>query len=105
MIVHIYPSVLQAVSGRGYAGCLERLFPGYRGGVMQDPASELPRIPIPRTSVNKGMKKGAGMFSFGSLLPYGSIASHGARAMPPHAMSSRPAYLCRHYLGTNVQIV
>jgi hypothetical protein len=24
MIAHIYPSVLQAVSGRGYAGCLER---------------------------------------------------------------------------------
>ena len=23
MIAHIYPSVLQAVSGRGYAGCLE----------------------------------------------------------------------------------
>jgi hypothetical protein len=25
---------------------------------MQDPVSELPRIPIPRTSVNKGKKKG-----------------------------------------------
>jgi hypothetical protein len=25
---------------------------------MQDPASELPRIPIPRTPVNKGKKKG-----------------------------------------------
>ena len=23
MIAHIYPSVLQGVSGRGYAGCLE----------------------------------------------------------------------------------
>jgi hypothetical protein len=28
MIAHIYPSVLQAVSGRGYAGCLERVFSG-----------------------------------------------------------------------------
>jgi hypothetical protein len=28
MIAHIYPSVLQAVSGRGYARCLERLFSG-----------------------------------------------------------------------------
>jgi hypothetical protein len=28
MIAHIYPSVLQAVSGRGYAGRLERLFSG-----------------------------------------------------------------------------
>jgi hypothetical protein len=26
MIAHIYPSVLQAVSGLGYAGCLERVF-------------------------------------------------------------------------------
>ena len=25
---------------------------------IQDPASELPRIPIPRTSVNKGKKQG-----------------------------------------------
>jgi len=37
MIAHIYPSVLQAVSGRGY--------------------SELLRILIPRTSVNKGKEK------------------------------------------------
>jgi hypothetical protein len=28
--------------------------------VMQDPASELPRTPIPRTSVNKGIRKGRG---------------------------------------------
>jgi hypothetical protein len=27
---------------------------GYWGVVMQDPACELPRIPIPRTPVNKG---------------------------------------------------
>jgi hypothetical protein len=31
MIAHIYPSVLQAVSGRGYAGCLERVFSGVAG--------------------------------------------------------------------------
>ncbi len=31
MIAHIYPSVLQAVSGRGFAGCLERVFPGVAG--------------------------------------------------------------------------
>jgi hypothetical protein len=31
---------------------------GYWGVVMQDPASELPRITIPRTPVNKGKKKG-----------------------------------------------
>jgi hypothetical protein len=61
MIAHIYPSVLQAVSGRGYAGCLDRCFQGYRGEAMQDLGYELPRIPIPRTSVNKGMKKGRGV--------------------------------------------
>ena len=53
MIAHIYPSVLQAVSGRGYAGCLEGCFQGYRGEAMQDLGYELPRIPIPRTRVNK----------------------------------------------------
>src|SRR5215203_569296 len=29
-----------------------------RTGDMQDPATELPRMPLPRTRVNKGMKKG-----------------------------------------------
>ena len=57
MIAHIYPSVLQAVSGRGYAGCLEGCFQGYRGEAMQDLGYELPRIPIPRTSVNKPLYK------------------------------------------------
>jgi hypothetical protein len=31
---------------------------GCRGVVVQDLANVLPRIPIPRTSVNKGKKKG-----------------------------------------------
>jgi len=53
MVAHIYPSVLQAVSGRGYAGCLDGCFQGYRGEAMQDLGYELPRILIPRTSVNK----------------------------------------------------
>jgi hypothetical protein len=53
MIAHIYPSVLQALSGRGYAGCLEVCFQGYRGASMQDLGYELPRIHIPRTRVNK----------------------------------------------------
>jgi hypothetical protein len=57
MIVYIYPSVLQALSGRGYAGCLERVFSGVGGEAMQDPGYELPRIPIPRTWVNKGKEK------------------------------------------------
>jgi hypothetical protein len=52
MIAHIYPSVLQALSGRGYAGCLDVCFQGYRGEAMQDLGYELPRNPIPRTRVN-----------------------------------------------------
>ena|SRR5215217_956422 len=61
MIAHIYPSVLQAVSGRDYAGCLDGCFQGYRGEAMQDLGYGLPRILIPRTPVNKGMKKGRGL--------------------------------------------
>jgi hypothetical protein len=56
MIAHIYPSVLQAVSGRGYTGNLDGCFQGYRGGDMQDLGYELPRIPIPRTWVNSGVR-------------------------------------------------
>jgi hypothetical protein len=54
MIAHIYPSVLEAVSGRGYAGCLDGRFQGYRGEAIHDLGYELPRIPIPRTPVNRG---------------------------------------------------
>ena len=50
--------MLQALAGRGYAGCLESVILGYRGASMQDLGYELPRILIPRTSVNKGKKKG-----------------------------------------------
>jgi hypothetical protein len=62
MIAHIYPSVLQAVSGRGYAGCLDGCFQGCRGEAIQDLGYELPRIPIPRTPVNKAQRK-RGRFS------------------------------------------
>jgi hypothetical protein len=53
MIPDIYPSVLQAVSGGGYAGCLDGCFQGWRGEAIQDLGYELPRIHILRTSVNK----------------------------------------------------
>ena len=68
MIAHIYPSVLQAVSGRGCAWCLEVCFQGYRGGGMQDLGYELPRILIPRTPVNKGKKKGQSVLAPALLL-------------------------------------
>src|SRR5215212_4041332 len=61
MIAHIYPSVLQALVGRGRTRRLEGELQGYRGGVMQDPGYELRRIPIPRTWVNRGQEKGPGL--------------------------------------------
>ncbi len=66
MIVHIYPSVLQAISGRGYAGCLGRCFQGYGGEAMQDLGYELPRISIPRAWVNKAYTRCAGLFGMAS---------------------------------------
>jgi hypothetical protein len=57
MIAQIYPSVLQAALGRGYAGCLEWVILGVSGRAMQDRGYELPRIPIPRTLVNKGKQR------------------------------------------------
>ena len=68
MIAHIYPSVLQAVSGRGYAGCLDGCFQGYRGEAMQDLGYELRRIPIPRTLVNKGKKTRKGRYKLRPFL-------------------------------------
>src|SRR5215213_1894661 len=54
---HIYPPLLQALAGRGVAGCGRGGFRGYRGGAMHDPACELPRIPILRGSVNRSKKE------------------------------------------------
>jgi hypothetical protein len=54
MVAHIYPSVLQALAGRGRTERLEGEIAGDRGEAMQDLGYELPRIPIPRTPVNKG---------------------------------------------------
>jgi len=63
MIAYIYPSVLQPVSDRGYARCLDGCIQGYRGEAMQDLGYELRRIPIPRTWVNKGKKEGRGIYA------------------------------------------
>src|SRR5215207_4678224 len=59
-IPHIYPWVLQALAGRGYAGCLGRVILGCGGAAMQNPGYELPRILIPHTLVNKAKKKSKG---------------------------------------------
>jgi hypothetical protein len=45
MIAHIYTSVLQAVSGRGYARCLDGCFQGYWGEAMHYLGYELLRTP------------------------------------------------------------
>ena len=63
MIAHIYSSVLQAVAERGYAECLDGCFQGCGGEAMQDLGYELPRVPIPRTWVNKGKEKGQGCYT------------------------------------------
>jgi hypothetical protein len=48
-------------------------FMGYWGVVMQDLACELPRNPIPRNRVNKGMKKGRTCQTLLLLLVAGSL--------------------------------
>jgi hypothetical protein len=50
MVAHIYPSVLQALAGRGRTERLEGEIVGDRGEAMQDLGYELPRIPRMRTS-------------------------------------------------------
>jgi hypothetical protein len=43
---------------RPLKGCLQGCYGACRGGVMQHAGYELPRITIPRTTVNKGKRKG-----------------------------------------------
>jgi hypothetical protein len=57
VVAHIYPSVLEVVSGRGYAECLDGCFQGYWGEAMQDLGYELPRMPRMRTSPIRRSKK------------------------------------------------
>jgi len=58
---------------RPLKGCLQGCYGACRGGVMQHAGYELPRIPIPRTPVNKGMKKGRDCFE---LRPSATFAYH-----------------------------
>src|SRR5918994_7422375 len=81
-IPHIYPSVLQALGERGYAGCLDVCFQGCRGEAMQDLGYELPRIPIPRTRVNRGLDP--------SVATTPQAAPTPARPTPPPAPSTHP---------------
>ena len=45
-----------------FAGVGVREGLGHRVGAMQDPANELPRMPIPRTSVNRRLQNVIGTF-------------------------------------------
>ena len=47
-------SLLQGGARPGRGGASGEVIPGVLRGFIQDPANELPRIHIPRTSVNKG---------------------------------------------------
>jgi hypothetical protein len=49
-------------------GAVGRLW-AYRTGTMQDPANELPRIPLLRTRVNKGQKRRAKVVTIAFPLP------------------------------------
>jgi len=60
-----------------WTGVLQR----YRGEAMQDLGYELPRIPIPRTPVNKGKEKGRGYFA--PALP--SCRGYFAPALPSYS--------------------
>ena len=61
-IVHIYTSVLQAPAAAGPNGAPAGGIARVSGRAMQDLGYELPRIPIPRTWVNKVMNKGRGCY-------------------------------------------
>jgi hypothetical protein len=74
MIAHIYLSVLQAVSGRGSAGCLDSCFQVYEGEAMHYLGYELRRIPIPRTPVNMPAHR----------LHAGKTSAGGSRENDPH---------------------
>ena len=49
---------------------------------MQDPANELPRIPIPRTPVNKGRKKGRSCY-------YAPMPARNATSLVPSTQVQR----------------
>jgi len=62
-IVHIYTSALQAPAAAGPNGAPGGGIARVSGRAMQDLGYELPRIPIPRTSVNKAKKRGRSCFA------------------------------------------
>jgi hypothetical protein len=97
MIAHIYPSVLQAVSGRGYAGRLEGSIPGYRGGAIQDLGYELPRIPIPRTRVNKARRRAGAYSSSGPSCEISALT-----LVPPELFYALPH---ERYLGAAICVL
>ena len=102
MIVYIYPSVLQALSGGAMQVAWSGCFQGYRGEAMYYLGCGLPRILIPRTPVNKGKRKGQDTRSPGPLerslpgypdgwpmtpscciMPSRSGAGHSSAILPP----------------------
>jgi hypothetical protein len=67
-IRHIYTPPLDVVVGRFYLASLRRRFGGLLGEVMHDPATGLRRKTVPRTRVNRDMKKGRGIEALALLL-------------------------------------
>jgi len=56
--LHLHAPPLDVVVAHAACRTSEAILAALRGGYMQDRASELRRITIPRTWVNKGKKKG-----------------------------------------------
>ena len=95
--------MLQALAGRGRPERLEGGLQGYRGGIMQDLGYELPRIPIPRTSVNKGKKRGPTLLCPGPLLRLVTLPwpALGRRAIRPVTLPRSIRVLNRTFEQTN----
>src|SRR5215211_473456 len=61
--LHLYPAPQHVDPSHAAWGAADAVLALLRGGSMHDPASELPRILLPRTPVHKGIGKGRGCYA------------------------------------------
>ena len=62
VLANIYAAPLDVVLIRMLRAGTQGAIPARMARTIQDGESELPRIPVPRTPVNKGMKEGQGCY-------------------------------------------
>src|SRR5215212_5883992 len=80
-------------------GCLQGCYGACKGGLMQHTGYELPRIPVPRTSVNKGIKEGQDMESRPSPLLASVLVARPSLAFllsAPQQVVGGPAHRVRY---------